>query len=80
MGKCKTKAIQTDIGILRHNQAYPVIVQAYSEPCVTLAYSQPWYLQNPGIIIIFTNYNYFRSISLPRSPLHETNLFFLMQF
>ena len=46
MGKCKTKAIQTDLGTFRHNQAYPGIIQAYSKPCVTLAYSKPWYIQN----------------------------------
>ena len=47
MGKCKTKAIQTDLGIFRHNQKYPGIIQPYLEPCVTLAYSEPWYIQNP---------------------------------
>ena len=41
MGKCKTKAIQTDLGIFRHNQAYPGIIQAYSKLCVTLAYLEP---------------------------------------
>ena len=30
MGECKTKAIQTNIGTFRHNQAYPGIIQAYS--------------------------------------------------
>ena len=29
MRKCKTKAIQTDLDIFRHNQVYPVIIQAY---------------------------------------------------
>ena len=33
----------------RHNYAYSGIIQAYSEPCVTLAYSKPWYIQNTGI-------------------------------
>ena len=32
MGKCKTKVIQTDLGTFRHNQAYPGIIQAYSNP------------------------------------------------
>ena len=27
MGKCKIKAIQTDLGTFRHNQAYPGIIQ-----------------------------------------------------
>ena len=29
MGKCKTKAIQTNLGTFRHNQTYPGIIQAY---------------------------------------------------
>ena len=61
MSKCKKKAIQADLGKFRHNQTYPGIIPAYSEPCVlklwyirnqklirTLAYSQPWYIQNSG--------------------------------
>ena len=30
VGKCQTKAIQTDLGIISHNQAYPGIIQAHS--------------------------------------------------
>ena len=30
MGKCKTKAIHTDLGTFRHNHAYPGIIQTYS--------------------------------------------------
>ena len=30
MGICKTKAIHPDLGTVRHNQAYPGIIQAYS--------------------------------------------------
>ena len=29
MGKCKIKAVQTDLGTFRHNQAYPGLIQAY---------------------------------------------------
>ena len=52
MGKCRTKAIQTDLGIIRHNQAYPELfwhIQAYCivTPCVTLTYLELWYIQNP---------------------------------
>ena len=49
MGKCKTKAIQTDLGNIRHNQAY-------SKHFVNLAYSksetcsEPWCIHNPGIL------------------------------
>ena len=59
MRKCKTKAIQADLGIfthipaysgiLRYIQAYSGIVQSYSEPSVTLAYSEIWYIQNIDI-------------------------------
>ena len=41
MGKCKTKAIQIDLGIIRHNQAYPGIILAYSGISRTLC--------NPGV-------------------------------
>ena len=30
MGKSKTKAIETDLGIFKHNQAYPGITQVHS--------------------------------------------------
>ena len=50
MSKCKTKAIQTDLGTFRHNQTYPVIIQAYSEPCVTLTYLKQSYIQNPDTL------------------------------
>ena len=30
MGKCKIKAIQTDLGTFGHNETYPGIIQAYS--------------------------------------------------
>ena len=60
MIECKTKAIQTNLGTLRHNQTYPGIIQAYLEPCVTLTFKtevcpEPCHIQNqkhiqnPGI-------------------------------
>ena len=49
MGKCKTKAIQKDLGTSRHNQAYPGIIQVYSKPSVTLTYLESWYFQKPDI-------------------------------
>ena len=52
MGECKAKAIQTALGAFRHNQAYPGItrhIYAYSKPGVTLAYLEPWYIQNSDI-------------------------------
>ena len=65
MGKSKTKAIQTDLGTIRHNQAYPGIIQIYSSIFKTLynpgifrtvIYPEPWHIQNqkhiqdPGIV------------------------------
>ena len=55
MGKCKTKAIQIDLGTFRHNHAY-------SKPCVTLAYLEPWYIQNLDI---------FRTRSIFRTPVYS---------
>ena len=64
MGKCKAKAIQTDLGTFRHNQVYPGIIQTYSgifktlcNPGIfrTVVYPEPWHIQNqkhmqnPGI-------------------------------
>ena len=62
MGKCKTEAIQTGFGTFRHNQAYPGMIPAYLEPCVTLAYLQPWCNQNPDI---------FRIRSMFRTPVYS---------
>ena len=50
MGECKTKAIQTNLGTFRHNQAYTGIIQAYLEPCLNLTYLKLWYIQNPNIL------------------------------
>ena len=64
MWKCKTKAIQADLVIFMHNpdysgiskfqaysemQAHLGIIQAYSELCVYLAYSEPELYSEPGI-------------------------------
>ena len=64
MGKYKTKANQIDLGIIRHNQAYSAIIQAYSSIFKTLCnpgifrivvHAEPWniqnqkHMQNPGI-------------------------------
>ena len=32
-----------------HIQTCSGIIQAYSEPCVTVAYSEPWHIRNLGI-------------------------------
>ena len=64
MSKCKTKAIQIDLGIFRHNQTYPIIIPAYSGIFRTLCYPDIFktvvypepshiqnqkHIQNPGI-------------------------------
>ena len=43
-----------------HIQAYSVINQAYSETCVILACSKPWYIQNKRHI---ENYAIFRTVA-----------------
>ena len=50
MGKYKTKAIQVDLGIFRHIQAYAARhIQAYSKPFLSL------HIQTPGIFRTLTN-------------------------
>ena len=56
MRKCKTKAIQENLGTFSHipaysdrfmhNQTYPTIIQTYSKLYVILAYSEPTYIEN----------------------------------
>ena len=57
MRKYKRKTLQTDLGIFTHISAYPDVskhikpdiirhIQVYSEPCVTLRYSEPWQIHN----------------------------------
>ena len=49
--------------IIRHIQAYSGIIQANSKPFVTLAYSELWYIQNPGI---FKTRGIFRTLVHPK--------------
>ena len=58
MGNCKTIAIQADLGIFTHIPAYSGIFKNYSgifrilcnhDIFRTLAYSEPWHIQKPGI-------------------------------
>ena len=77
MQKCKTKAIQADIGIFTHILAYSdtckhkqAYSQAYSEPSVTLAYLEPWYIQNQKHI---QNRDVFRTLAYSE-PWHIQNL------
>ena len=47
----------------RHKQTYSGIVQAYSEPCIILAYSGVLYIKNPGI---FKTRSIFRTMVYPK--------------
>ena len=49
--------------IIRHIQAYSRFIQAYSEPCVTLTYSELWYIQNSQI---FKTRGIFRTLVYPK--------------
>ena len=63
--------IQAYSGISRHNQTYSGNsgnIQAYSELCVTLAYSEPWYIQNPTI---FKRRGKFRTLVYPKFLTHS---------
>ena len=63
MCKCKTKAIKTDLGTLRHNQTYPGIIQGNSGIFKTLC--------NSGIFrtVDFQNPDIFRHIQNPAKHL-----------
>ena len=78
MCKCKTEAIQTDLGTFRHNQAHPGIIQAYSGIFKTMcnpgilrnvALSEPWYIQNPPPHI--HNPRIFRTLAYSKSEAYS---------
>ena len=80
------------MGIFMYIQAYSDIFkhkqknsQAHSEHSVTLAYSEPWHIQNPVTRLrwrVFTKivngYNYFHIISSSSSLLYKKNMIFLI--
>ena len=56
MDKCKTKAIQPDLGTSRHNQTYLGIFKTVCYPEIfktsiigTQTISETWHIHNPGI-------------------------------
>ena len=60
MGKCKTKAIQTDLGTFGHNRAWHIVqvylfrhIRAYSWPCVSLVCLRWLYVWGPGVFRAF---------------------------
>ena len=72
MGKCKRKAIQIDLRTFRHNQAYP---KNYSHILKTLACLEPWYIQNPDIIMtrsIFRTLGYSQPWYIQNSRIFRT--------
>ena len=46
---------------MRHIQIYSRIIQAYSEPCITLAYLELWYIQKLRIPGISKTQNYIQN-------------------
>ena len=53
--------------IIRHIQELPRDIQTHSEPCVTLVYSEPWYIQNQSHIqntAIFRTSSMFTTLSI----------------
>ena len=78
MGKCKITAIQIDSGTFRHKQAYPGIIQAYSDifwalcnPSIFrgVVYPEPWHIQNQKH---FQNPGIFRTLAYSNSGIFET--------
>ena len=77
MGKCKTKAIKIDLGIIRHNQAYAGIIQVYSgifrtlcNPCIfrTVVHPEPGHIQDPSIFtsLVYSEPRYFQNAGIFR--------------
>ena len=70
MGKCKIKAIPTDLGTFKHNQAYPEIIQAYSgilkNLCNPGIFIKPGYIQK---LDIFRTRRIFRKLTI-QNPRH----------
>ena len=72
MGKCKTIAIQTGLRIFRHIQELFRHIQAYPRPCVTLAYLEPWYIQNPDL---FRSRSIFRTLAYSQPCIFRTHIY-----
>ena len=75
MGKCKTKATETDSGIIRHIQELFRHIQAYSETCElwhrVMVYAEPWHIhqkhiQNPDIFttLVYPELRYIQSAGI----------------
>ena len=65
-------------GMIKHIQATGII-QAYSKPCVTLAYLEPWYIQDPNIFkirkifgtLVYQNPGIFRGLTYSKSKAYS---------
>ena len=62
------RQIQAHSGIIRHIQELFRHIQAYSQPCVTLAYFGPWYIQNSKI---FRTRSIFRTLAHSKSKAYS---------
>ena len=49
MVKKPFRQIYAHSGIIRYIQELFRFIQTFAEPCVTLTYLEPWYIQNPDI-------------------------------
>ena len=59
--KQNTRRVYQDSSLsIRAYSGYSGIIQSYSEPCVTLAYSELWYIQNASI---FKTRNIFKTLA-----------------
>ena len=73
---CLLPEIQTYSGIFTSYFDKFSHIVAYVEPCVTLAYSEPWYVQNPGL---FRTQDLFRSVKVFNYSSRTFHLSFLNQ-
>ena len=66
MSKCKTKAIQTDLGTFRYNQSYPGIIQAYSSIFKTLGNPDIFRTKNNIRTLAHSQHSYIQDLCIFR--------------
>ena len=92
MSKCKTKAIQEDLGIFRRNHAYSWIIQTYSgifrtlcnPSMLTVVYAEPSHIQhqkhiqNPGLFRapVYSEHWHIQNPRLIQNPVQHLRLAF----
>ena len=77
MVKKPFRQIYAQSGIIRYIQELFRFIQTFAEPCVTLTYLEPWYIQNPDI---FRTRSIFRTLgsSQPwyiQNPIYKERLY-----